>query len=148
MIDSFGHTHILWSGSGPLVSTGTVSLSLSDRNAEEGGAPEAMKQSLATSFLIQGPHPPPRPTWWVRGVLPICAYQAKAATPRTTVLNGGYAAPRAAGDVITNGGHKQPWADRSQGGWTPCDTPDCLTRYSCSWEAYLDVWRLASNSVM
>lgn len=108
MIDSFGHTHILWSGSGPLVSTGTVSLSLSDRNAEEGGAPEAMKQSLATSFLIQGPHPPPRPAWWVRGVLPICACQAKAATPRTTVLNGGYAAPRAAGDVITNGGHKQP----------------------------------------
>ena len=59
MMDSFGHINILWSSSGPLISAGTVSLSLSDRYHAEGGAPGAMKQSSATSFLIQGPHPPP-----------------------------------------------------------------------------------------
>ena len=108
MMDSFGHINILWSSSGPLISAGTVSLSLSDRYHAEGGAPGAMKQSSATSFLIQGPHPPPCPAWWVRGVLPICACQAKAAMPRTRVLNGGNAALQVAGFVITNGGHEHP----------------------------------------
>ena len=66
-----------------------------------------MKPSSATGFLIQGPHPPPCPAWWVRGVLPICACQAKAATPRTRVLNGGNAALQVAGVVLTKGGREQ-----------------------------------------
>lgn len=73
MIDSFDHINILWSSSGPLISAGTVCPS--DRHhAEEAGAHVVMKQSLATSFLLQCPHLPPCPAWWVRVVLPsLCA---------------------------------------------------------------------------